>query len=98
RGDRRGGGGGTRRHLATLHASTARTQRAAPSGGHQKHAVLGWSGGRQTGLADREHSAQGRAGRGGPVVDRGSGRLGGGGATGSGAARTEREGGDPVLR
>ncbi len=98
RGDRRGRGGGTRRDLAALHTSTARTRGAAPPGRHQQHAALGWSGGRQAGLADRQHPPQGRAGRGRPVVDRGSRRLGGGGTPGPGAAGAERQGGDRVLR
>ncbi len=74
------------------------TRRAAPPSRHQKHAALRRSRGRQEGVADRQHPAQGRVGRGGAVLDRGPRRLGRGGATGSGPAGAERPGRDPVLR
>ena len=58
---------------------------------------VGRTRGGQTGLADREHPAQGGLRRGRAVLDRGSGRLGGGGAPRPGEAGARRSGRDHVL-
>ena len=98
RGDRRGGGGRARRCCGCCCKRSSANRRAAPPGRHQEHAVLRRPRGGQDGLADRQHPAQGRVRRGRTVLDRGPRRLGRGGAARPGAARTERQGGDPVLR
>src|SRR5690349_16820742 len=78
RGSRRGGGGGARRAWPSLPATTAGPRPAAAPPRRQKHAALGWPRGRQAGLADRQHPAQGRFWGGGPVLHRRSRGLGGG--------------------